>query len=123
MDRRLAVTILAMVLVTAGAATLAVREREKQTMPLNEGVSGVTIDEGSSSEEASESSAEAEYTYLLREYEGRVAVFPYGEEGEPEMVLDTLVKYLPDYDRSQMQEGIPVKDYRELVALIEDFIS
>jgi hypothetical protein len=34
-----------------------------------------------------------------------------------------LVKFLPDYDRIQLREGIPVKDYETLSAMIEDYIS
>ncbi len=51
-----------------------------------------------------------------------MAVFTAGES-EPEVVLDVFVQYLPDLDREQMAEGIPVKDYNELVALLEDYTS
>lgn len=121
MDRRLIVTAFALALVIAGSAAFARRSAEEPTAPLNEEMSGVQIDPEPPEEE--EPAVEVEYTYLLREYEGRVAIFPYADDSEPEIVLDTLVKFLPDYDRSQMQEGIPVKDYRELVSLIEDYIS
>jgi hypothetical protein len=33
------------------------------------------------------------------------------------------VKYLPDYDRAALREGIPVKDFGELVSRVEDYIS
>lgn len=124
MDRRLIVTLFALALVIAGSAAFARRSAEEPAAPLNEGVSGVQIDPDEP-EAPEPSAAEEEYTYLLREYDGRVAIFPYSAtaDSEPEIVLDTLVKYLPDYDRSQMQEGIPVRDYRELVTLIEDYIS
>jgi len=62
------------------------------------------------------------YQYMLKEHDGRIAVFPAQSE-EPELVLDVLVKHLPDFDRTQMQQGIQVKDYEELVRLIEDYTS
>ena len=62
------------------------------------------------------------YEYLLKEYEGRLAVFKKNST-EPDMVFDLLIKMLPQYDQEQLKQGIYVKDYRELVDLIEDYIS
>ena len=107
-------------MVTAGSAALANTSEEPQAAPLHETVSGV---EQNPAPVESEPEPAPDYAYMLREYEGRVAVFTADNPAEPEMVLDTLVKYLPDYDRSQMQEGIKVKDYQQLVSLIEDFAS
>ncbi|MCL2068849.1 MAG: hypothetical protein FWH00_03025 [Oscillospiraceae bacterium] len=60
--------------------------------------------------------------YIIREYEGHIAVFAHGDS-EPQIVLDTQVKFLPDFDRMQLGEGIEVWSYDELTALIEDYIS
>ena len=65
---------------------------------------------------------EEEYKYILKNHNGHIAVFVPGKE-EPEIVLDTMVKFLPDYDRLQMETGIPVKDYSALTAIVEDYIS
>lgn len=62
------------------------------------------------------------YAYILKSYEGRVAVFIPGSE-EPEIVYDKLVKFLPDYDRILMEKGIPIRDFEALVSIIEDYIS
>lgn len=63
-----------------------------------------------------------EYEYILREYEGRLAVFFPGRE-QPQKIFDVYVSTLPEYDRGQLSQGIPVKDYRALLRRIEDFAS
>ena len=60
--------------------------------------------------------------YLLREHEGKLGVF-VGESSEPEMLFDVYIRYLPEYDRQQLAEGIYIEDYAKLVSLIEDYIS
>ena len=60
--------------------------------------------------------------YLVKEYEGKVAVF-VGEEETPGMVLDLYVQYLPPYDQQQLKQGVPVDDYPALVRLLEDYAS
>ena len=63
-----------------------------------------------------------EYQYILKEHEGHLAVFLKGKD-EPEMVFDVLVRFLPEYDRGQLSQGVYVKDYEELIQRIEDYIS
>lgn len=113
-DRRLMWTGAALAVVTALSLFLARVPEQAEITPITESVSGV--------ERQQSADSQPEYLYMLKEHEGRVAVFRTGSS-EPELVLDALVKYLPDYDRSQMEQGIPVKDYDELVSLIEDYIS
>ena len=60
--------------------------------------------------------------YIIREHEGHIAVFADGAP-DPQIILDTQVKFLPDFDRMQLSEGIEVWSYEELTALIEDYIS
>lgn len=63
-----------------------------------------------------------DYLYIIKEFEGRVAVF--GEDPDhPELILDTLVRHLPAYDREQLQEGIEVQTAEDLAARIEDYTS
>lgn len=124
MDKRFLVTVFALAMVVAGAGAFASipKKVEPETATLHEPVSGI---EEEYDVPKSESHAESgtEYTYILKEHNGHVAVFLYENPSEPEIVLDTLVKFLPDYDRTQMMDGIPVKDYKELLILIEDYIS
>jgi hypothetical protein len=116
LDSRLALTGAALAVVMA-ASYLAVRPPERpQLAP----VSASAVETAGA--ETPEDEQVPEYMYIIKEHEGRVAVYPAGE-AEPEFVLDVLVRYLPDLDRQQMQEGIPVADYDKLVALLEDFGS
>lgn len=91
----------------------------EETVPLQEPISDVRVE---SSQAVEESEPAPEYAYLLKEYNGRIAVFIPGAE-EPQMQFEVLVKFLPDYDRIQLEAGIPVKDYEALSAIIEDYIS
>jgi len=65
---------------------------------------------------------EPDYLYIIREYDGYVAVFARGESS-PEMVLERMVHHLPAYDRIQLQEGVPVFTQEELQERIEDYTS
>ena len=70
----------------------------------------------------SQSQASGEYQYWLRDYNGYLAVF--GKESEsPELIFQVFTRNLPQYDQQALQDGIGVRDYEELVARIEDFIS
>lgn len=60
--------------------------------------------------------------YYLREYQGKLAVF-LPDQQTPEIVFDVYLSTLPAYDRGQLQLGVPVRDYEELVKRIEDYIS
>jgi hypothetical protein len=119
MDKRFAATAFAVLAVAVGGVLLANRDAEiTETLPLGEAVSGIARPQTET-----EPPSEGEWLYLIREYDGRVAVFTPENSDTPEIVYDTLVKYLPDYDRAALREGIPVKDLGELVSRVEDYIS
>lgn len=61
--------------------------------------------------------------YLVKEYEGKIAVFE--QHGtDPVFVLDNpRIRDLPAYDRALLAVGIPVKNTEELGSLIEDYDS
>lgn len=65
---------------------------------------------------------EEEYEYLLKEYQERIGVFRKGAD-TPEMMLNVYVYHLPKYDQQMLKEGIPAKDYQQLVSLMEDYTS
>ncbi len=65
---------------------------------------------------------EPEYQYLLKEYNGKLAVY-FSNSQTPQTVFDLYLSTLPEYDRGQLRLGVPVKDYEELVQRIEDYIS
>lgn len=116
-DKRLAVTCAALAAIAALSFFITRPPQSPDITPIVGQVSGIERDEPQPAPQKT-----GDYQYLLKERDGRVAVFHAGES-EPEMVLDVFVKYLPDFDRAQMKDGIPVKDYNELVARIEDYIS
>lgn len=60
--------------------------------------------------------------YYLREHDGKLAVFA-PDSAAPELVFDVYLSTLPSYDRGQLQMGIPIYSYEELVQRIEDYIS
>ena len=62
------------------------------------------------------------YPYLLRTYEGKLAVFT-DDLVQPDLVFDVYVRTLPELDQQQLSCGIRVKTYDELTSMIEDYIS
>ena len=126
-DRRLLCTCLALAL--TGVLSYAVWRLPAQPVAqppmLLESVSGFADwppPQPSSAPAIIPADAEPTYSYILREYEGRIAVF-VPDTPEPQIIFDVFVKFLPDYDRMQMKQGIPVADYTTLSAIIEDYIS
>ena len=57
-----------------------------------------------------------------QEYDGKIAVF-LPDKNVPETVFEVYTSTLPSYDRGQLQLGIPIQSYEELVKRIEDYIS
>jgi hypothetical protein len=119
LDKKLWWTGAALVLTAAIALALGNLPVREEAVPLQEPVAGVRQEV---SEVAEESAPAPDYAYMIKEYEGYIAVFIPGDES-PQMTFDVLVKFLPDYDRIQLREGIPVKDYETLTVMIEDYIS
>ncbi len=60
--------------------------------------------------------------YVLRIHEGKLAVF-IGDKKQPEIIFDQYVHLLPDVDRRELEKGIEVENYEELLRLIEDYTS
>ena len=89
--------------------------------PLREAPSSLSSISSSSSSSKVQAEEEAE-RYLIRDYQGRVAVFLEGVE-EPEMIFDIYTKTLPKLDQQQLTKGIPVEGYQQMTRLVEDYIS
>ena len=60
--------------------------------------------------------------YVLRGYEGRLAIFREGSD-TPEMIFDVYTRLLPQADRERLEAGITAPDYETLTRLIEDYTS
>lgn len=65
---------------------------------------------------------EQEPVYWLRAADGRLGVFLEDAE-HPEMILDVYLGSLPLSDQQALQSGICAGSYRQLVSMIEDYIS
>lgn len=60
--------------------------------------------------------------WIIKEYEGRPAVFN-GMNENPSEILDVSISSLPSSDRALLREGIRVYSESELSRLIEDYSS
>lgn len=67
-------------------------------------------------------STDDDYDYIIKTYEGRLAVFVKNSKS-PDMIFEVYTHQLPEYDRYQLEKGIKVKDYGNLVKLIEDYTT
>jgi len=122
LDKRFWATVSAIAVTSALAVFFVNTSGNSTGDPQPEAVAGFVADiPAHGPSEALENPPES-YAYLLAEHNGHIAVFAPGQI-EPQIVLDVLVKFLPDYDRAMLAKGIPVADYAALSALIEDFIS
>ena len=63
---------------------------------------------------------DASEMYVLRDYNGRIAVFVYGED-EPQEVFDVFTSSLPRGEAERVYKGITVEGDEALQKLIEDF--
>lgn len=61
--------------------------------------------------------------YLLREYEGYVAVWYPAGATSPAMVTDIRTSDLPLADRAELREGVPAADRGAVMRLLEDFAA
>ena len=61
-------------------------------------------------------------TYIVREYDGMVAVF-YNGQDKPVRVTDRYISALPQQDINDLKKGIPVDNEENLRKLLEDLCS
>ena len=64
----------------------------------------------------------ASYTYIIKEYDGNIAVFIAGES-TPNQIYEVPVETLPKEDIQSLQSGIRVYNEQQLQSLIEDLTS
>lgn len=60
--------------------------------------------------------------FLLRTYDGKLAVFT-SDLVEPDLLFDVYVRTLPASDQKALEKGVRVETFEKLTALIEDYIS
>lgn len=64
--------------------------------------------------------ADGSEKYIMRDYNGRIAVFIYGED-KPQEVFDVFTSSLPRGEAERIYKGITVEGDEALQKLIEDF--
>lgn len=101
----------ALVLFTAAAAAVSVLALLLSFTPVAK-VEGVTVP-----------ALQGECAYVLREYEGCVAIYCGERSAVPTTVTDIEVRMLPEQDRRLLSGGIGVDDPGELSMLLEDLGS
>lgn len=60
--------------------------------------------------------------YILREYDGKLAIFKPGG-AEPLYVFSVSMETMSDYDKTALQQGISADNLEELKTLVEDYTS
>lgn len=65
----------------------------------------------------------SEQNYILREYEGFVAVFVDNDPDCPMTVTDIEISTLRELDRTLIQTGMKVKSHNRLMMILEDIGS
>lgn len=65
----------------------------------------------------------SENRYVLRDYEGYVAIFVENEPKLPMTVTDIQVSTLRELDRKMLVTGMKIDSHEELVMLLEDLGS
>jgi len=63
------------------------------------------------------------FTYLVREWDGKICVYYNNQWESPVMVTDIDAESLRQTDRELFREGVCVADQEALLQLLEDFTS
>ena len=63
-----------------------------------------------------------EYEYILKSYDDKLAVF-VKDYKNPEIIFDVYLHQLPDLDAEKIKNGMPIKDYKTLISILEDYTS
>ncbi len=97
---------------TAVSVGLAVFPRENQTQESSL---------FSSSEEIIKTVITDRVQYIMREYDGKLAIFR--DDGSVYKVYEINVELLPEYDQKLLKDGIQITGEEELRARVEDYTS
>ncbi|MEG2039126.1 MAG: hypothetical protein RRZ73_05305 [Oscillospiraceae bacterium] len=63
-----------------------------------------------------------DFQFLIANYQGRIAVYEKNRT-TPKKIFNVYLSTLPEYDKKQLEKGIPIANYEELVKRLEDYIS
>lgn len=71
---------------------------------------------------ASASSSSSAVIYIIRSYQGKVAIFQPGKS-EPSRVLDVYVETLPKEEQDKLKAGIEIETQEQLESMIDNYTS
>ena len=92
------------------------------SLPKTMAKDNIDADTQSVAQDESENSEDEIDSYIISEYNGKIAVFKK-LSAEPLFVSDVYVSSLPQADKELLKEGIEVRTKKELNRLIEDYCS
>lgn len=92
------------------------------SLPSVNAKSNPTLPQTSSVSESSNSTSQSEEFYILKEYNGKIAIFSSSSD-TPTEITNASVSKLPKEDQQSLKAGIKAKDKDELNRLLEDFCS
>ena len=58
--------------------------------------------------------------YILKDFDGRLAIFENGEKG-PILILDSYTNELPPKDQTRLYGGIEADSLEEIISIAENF--
>lgn len=61
--------------------------------------------------------------YIIKDYEGKIAVFDINDEEKPSKIIPISVKDLPEADKNLLKEGIFAENKEVLNSILEDYCS
>ena len=73
-------------------------------------------------EESSEALSKSEEFYILKEYNGKIAVYSSNSD-KPREITNASTAKLPKNDQEALKDGIKAESKKELNRLLEDFCS
>jgi len=77
----------------------------------------------SAEEDAAEAAAAVEDRFVIRSYNGKVALFAEGFAAVPAVEIDIDVSLLRAYDRELLENGIIADTFEDVLRLLEDLGS
>jgi hypothetical protein len=66
---------------------------------------------------------QSDQTYVIRDVNGKIAVFDENSDKDPVYLTNTMTDTLRESDRNQLEKGISVYGYENMLKLLEDFGS
>lgn len=63
------------------------------------------------------------YRYIVKDYNGKVAIFSNKNDDKPDIVLDIKTNSLAKIDSDEIRTGIKVSDNNELKGVIENIVN